>query len=288
MVRKTTQLRGLLKKGTVVAPGAFNAITAKLIERTGFEAVYISGAGIINGLTGFPDIGLLTMTEVVTQARYIADAVEIPAIADADTGYGEALNVVRTVREFERAGVAGIHIEDQVSPKRCGHLSGKQLIPVETMTQKLRAAVEAKTDPDFLIIARTDARGVTGFEDAVERAKRYIDAGADAIFPEALETEEDFATFVEAVPDVPLLANMTEFGKSPYLTVEQFASMGYRIVIFPMTAFRVAMKAVEEMLIELQKSGTQAGLLNRMQTRQELYELIHYSDYEQLDRRVAR
>jgi methylisocitrate lyase len=285
---KTKHLRDLLKKGTVVAPGAFNAITAKLIERAGFEVIYISGAGIVNGLTGFPDIGLLTMTEVVAQARYIADAVEVPVIADADTGYGEALNVIRTVQEFERAGIAGIHIEDQISPKRCGHLPGKQLISVEAMVEKLRAAVEARADPDFLIIARTDARGVTGVEDAVERAKRYVDAGADMIFPEALETAEEFTMFAESVRDVPLLANMTEFGKSPYLTVEAFASMGYRMVIFPMTAFRVAMKAIEEMLVELREKGTQTGFLNRMQTRRELYKLIRYNDYEQLDQHLAR
>jgi methylisocitrate lyase len=283
MISRTTQLRQRLAQGTVVLPGAFNAITAMLVEQAGFEAVYISGAGLANSV-GFPDVGLLTLTEVAQWARYIADAVSIPAICDADTGFGEAVNVGRAVREFERAGVAGIHIEDQEFPKKCGHLSGKRLMDTEAMVEKIQAAVAARPDPDFLLIARTDARGVTGMSDAIARAQRYVEAGADAIFPEAMESAEEFALFAREVAPafavksaIPLLlANMTEFGKSPYLTVQQFAEMGYRLVIFPMTNFRVMLKAVQDALRQLKQEGTQQGFLDRMMTRKELYELLKY------------
>lgn len=283
---KTRRLRDLMAAGTVVAPGAFNAVTAMAAERIGFEAVYISGAGLADGVAGFPDIGLLTLTEVVQQARYIADAVAVPAICDADTGFGEVVNVRRTVREFEQAGIAGIHLEDQESPKRCGHLAGKRLIEPAEMARKIAAAVEARRDPDFLLIARTDARSVSGLEDAIARAQLYLQAGADVIFPESLESAEEFARFAREVP-VPLLANMTEFGRTPLLTVEEFAAMGYRLVIFPMTAFRVMMRAVIDALTELKRSGTQRDLLPRMQTRRELYDLLRYADYERLDRAIA-
>jgi methylisocitrate lyase len=238
-------------------------------------------------MTGYPDIGLLSMTEVVQFAGYIAEAVEIPAICDADTGYGEALQVIRTVQQFEKAGIAGIHLEDQLSPKRCGHLEGKQLIPIEDMQAKIAAALTARQNPDFLIIARVDARGVTGFEDAVQRAKAYVAAGAEMIFPEALQSEEEFAAFANAV-DCPLLANMTEFGKSPYLSAADFEALGYKIVIFPMTAFRVMMKAVQDLLTTLKRTGTQEGFLDRMQTRQELYELIDYPAYHALDKQFSK
>jgi methylisocitrate lyase len=283
---RTRRLRELMAAGTVVAPGAFNAVTAMAAERIGFEAVYISGAGLADGVAGFPDIGLLTLTEVVQQARYIADAVAVPAICDADTGFGEVVNVRRTVREFEQAGIAGIHLEDQESPKRCGHLAGKRLIEPAEMARKIAAAVEARRDPDFLLIARTDARSVSGLEDAIARAQLYLQAGADVIFPESLESAEEFARFAREVP-VPLLANMTEFGRTPLLTVEEFAAMGYRLVIFPMTAFRVMMRAVIDALTELKRSGTQRDLLPRMQTRRELYDLLRYADYERLDRAIA-
>ncbi|MCS6862475.1 MAG: isocitrate lyase/phosphoenolpyruvate mutase family protein, partial [Abditibacteriales bacterium] len=212
-----------------------------------------------------------------------ADAVSIPAVCDADTGFGEAVNVGRAVREFERAGVAGIHIEDQEFPKKCGHLSGKRLIATEAMVEKIQAALAARTDPDFLLIARTDARGVTGMSDAIARAQRYVEAGADAVFPEALHSAEEFALFVQEVAPAfstqraPLfLANMTEFGKSPYLTVQQFAEMGYRLVIFPLTNFRVMLKAVQDALQQLKRAGTQQGFLDKMMTRKELYELLRY------------
>jgi methylisocitrate lyase len=283
---KARRLRELIQGGTVVAPGAFNAVSAMAAERIGFEAVYVSGAGLADGVAGFPDIGLLTLTEVVQQARYIADAVSVPAICDADTGFGEVLNVRRTVREFEAAGIAGIHIEDQESPKRCGHLSGKRLIPPEEMARKIAAAADARRDPDFLLIARVDSRSVNGLEDAIARAQLYLKAGADVIFPESLESAEEFARFAREVP-APLLANMTEFGRTPLLTVDEFAAMGYRLVIFPMTAFRVMMRAVIDALTELRRSGTQRDLLARMQTRRELYDLLRYADYERLDRAIA-
>jgi len=273
---KSAIFRQLLKKGVVVMPGAFNAATALLIEKVGFDAVYISGAGLSNGMAGVPDIGLLTMTEVVQQAGYIASAVNIPAIADADTGFGDLPNIARTVRAFESVDVAGIHIEDQEFPKRCGHLPGKKVIPAQDMEEKIRIACDARENPDFLIIVRTDSRAINGLEDAIERANRYIRAGADVIFPEALESKREFEIFAKKVKSIPLMANMTEFGKTTYISVREFEEMGYSIVIFPLTAFRVAMKAMEEALTELKKSGTQKGFIDRMQTREELYKLLKY------------
>ena len=267
-------------------PGVFNAPVAMLAERTGFEALYISGAGLINGTAGFPDIGLLGMEEVVREAGYIARAVEIPAICDADTGFGEALQVMRTVQAFERAGLAGIHLEDQQAPKRCGHLEGKTLISTEEMQRKLAAAAAARENPDFALIARCDARAVEGFDAAVERGRRYLDSGADAIFIEALETEEEFGRYADLVQGT-LLANMTEFGKTPDLTAQQFGDLGYRMVIFPMTAFRVMMKAVEGVLGELKERGTPSALKDRMQTRRELYDLLRYDEYLKTDADLA-
>ena len=278
--------RERLKQGTVVMPGVFNAITAKLAQEAGSDALYLSGAGVTNSLTGYPDIALLTLTEMAQQARYVARAVSVPVIADADTGYGEILNVARAVEEFEHAGLAGIHLEDQVAPKRCGHLDGKQVISASDMEKKIKAAVRARADSDFFLIARTDSRSIHGLQDAIDRANRYLDAGADAIFPESLQGAEEFATFAEKV-HAPLLANMTEFGKTPLITVAEFAAMGYAMVIFPMTAFRVMMKSARETYTELKQNGTQRALLDRMQTRQELYELIRYSDYEEFDRQIA-
>ena len=267
-------------------PGVFNAPVAMLAERTGFEALYISGAGLINGTAGYPDIGLLGMEEVVREAGYIARAVEIPAICDADTGFGEALQVMRTVQAFERAGLAGIHLEDQQAPKRCGHLEGKTLISTEEMQRKLAAAAAARENPDFALIARCDARAVEGFDAAVERGRRYLESGADAIFIEALETEEEFGRYADLVQG-PLLANMTEFGKTPDLTAQQFGDLGYRMVIFPMTAFRVMMKAVEGVLAELKERGTPSALKDRMQTRRELYDLLRYDEYLKTDADLA-
>jgi len=276
-------LRRQIAAGTVVLPGVFNAITARLVESVGFSAAYVSGAGVTNALTALPDVGLLTLTEMADACRHITAAVSIPCIGDADTGYGEALNVARAVRELERAGLAGMHLEDQVSPKRCGHLGGKQVIPPEEMARKVRAAAKARTDRSFLLIARTDARAVEGFEAAIRRADIYLDAGADAVFPEALESPREFAEFPRRVR-APLLANMTEFGRSPLLSVEDLSRLGWRMVLFPMTAFRVMMKAAREALQELRATGTQQGFLDRMQTRAELYELVRYAEHEAFDR----
>ena len=280
------KFRERLEKGMVVLPGVFNAITAQLAQQAGFDALYLSGAGVTNSLTGFPDIALLTLTEMAQQARYVARSVALPIIADADTGYGEILNVARAVEEMEHAGLAGIHLEDQVAPKRCGHLDGKAVIPPAEMAKKIRASVRARTNADFYLIARTDSRSIYGLPDAIDRAKRYLDAGADAIFPESLQSQAEFAEFAEKVK-APLLANMTEFGKTPYITAETFAQMGYAMVIFPMTAFRVMMKAAETVYAELKATGTQAALLDTMQTRQELYQLIGYADYDRFDRQIA-
>jgi methylisocitrate lyase len=284
---KAAQIRRLMKNGVVVLPGAFNAAVALLAERCGFQAVYISGAGLTNGVAGLPDVGLLSLNEVATQASYIARSVKIPAVVDGETGFGGPLNVIRAVEAFEQAGLAGAHFEDQVMPKRCGHLSGKQLISSEAMAEKIRAAVQARTDPDFLIIARTDARGVTGLKDAIFRAQCYLEAGADVIFPEALESAKEFEEFAKRVK-APLMANMTEFGRTPYLSVKEFGEIGYRMVLFPMTAFRVAMKSVEQAFFELKSTGTQKGLLGRMQTRQELYDLVGYNAYEELGRKLSK
>src|ERR1700722_5711235 len=234
------KMRAAWATGPFALPGVFSPLVARLAERIGFNAVYLSGGALSAG-NGVPDIGLLTLTEFVTQAQLIVQSTNLPLLCDADTGFGEALNVERTVKLFESAGVAGIHLEDQQMPKRCGHLSGKTLVEAEQMAAKIRAAVAARRDPDFVVIARTDARGVHGFEDAVKRAQLYLDAGADGIFPEALETAEEFARFAKAVP-CPLLANMTEFGRSPNLSVKQLGDLGYQMILFPLTAFRVAMR----------------------------------------------
>jgi methylisocitrate lyase len=276
-------LRDAWAAGPVVLPGVFNPLVARMAERIGYRAVYLSGGALSAG-SGVPDIGLLTLTEFVQHAQLTAQATTLPVICDADTGFGESLNVERTVRLFEQAGVAGIHLEDQQMPKRCGHLSGKSLVEPEVMAAKIRAAVAARRDPDFVILARTDARGVSGFDDAVRRAKLYLNAGADGIFPEAMESADEFARFAKEVPTT-LLANMTEFGKSPLLDVPTLGAMGYRLLLFPLTAFRVAMKAAEDTLAELFRAGTQRSVVPRMQTRADLYDLLGYTGYEDRDRR---
>jgi methylisocitrate lyase len=274
--------REALKTPPLVIPGVFSALTARLAERTGFRAVYQSGAALSAGFA-LPDVGLVTQTEFAEQGRYLADAVSIPVISDADTGFGEALAVERTVSLFESSGLAGLHLEDQELPKRCGHLSGKSLVSRDEMVSKLKAAVAARRDPGFVIIARTDARASEGIDSAIERAQAYVEAGADMIFPEALETPEEFGRFARAIR-VPLIANMTEFGKSPLLSAEELAKLGYAAVLFPVTTLRVAMKAVEAALKQLASEGTQKGFLDRMQTRAELYDLLDYSGFEERDR----
>jgi methylisocitrate lyase len=254
-----------------------------MIEEMGFEATYLSGAAFSAGELALPDIGLFTLSELAEQTARLARSVSIPLIVDADTGFGEPVNVERTVVELEAAGAAAIQLEDQRLPKRCGHLSGKSLVPVEEMCAKLRAAVSARRDPDLVIIARTDARGVDDFQAAVSRARRYVQAGADWIFPEALVDAAEFAEFAREM-DVPLVANMTEFGKSPLLSLDELAEMGYAAVLFPVTLLRVAMKGVEAALGMLAADGTQRELLDLMQSRQDLYDLLRYSDYEARDR----
>src|SRR4051812_46753961 len=268
------RLREAWSAETIALPGVFCPLVAKMAERLGFRAVYLSGAALSASL-GVPDIGLVTATEFADEARRVAAATALPLLCDADTGFGEALNVERTVRLFEAAGAAGLHLEDQQMPKRCGHLSGKALVDAEAMAAKVRAAVAARRDPDFVVVARTDARGVNGFDDAVRRARLYVAAGADAIFPEALESADEFAAFAKAVP-APLLANMTEFGKSPNLDFETLAALGYRMVLYPVTALRAALAAARETLADLRRHGHQRGSIPRMLTRADLYELLGY------------
>lgn len=279
-------LRQMMSEDIVVMPGVFNGISAVSAYKAGARALYISGAGITNASLGVPDIALATLTEFAQQAAHVTQVAPLPVISDADTGFGESLNVMRTVIEMERAGLAGIHLEDQVNPKRCGHLDGKSCISAQDMARKVRAAVDSKRDSSFLIIARTDARSVEGLEASIERAKAYVDAGADAVFPEGLTSENEFEAFRSAV-DAPLLANMTEFGKTPLIPAARFREMGYQMVIFPMTAFRMMLKALDECYDEIVSTGSQLDLIDRMRTRKELYERIDYADYESKDQAWA-
>jgi methylisocitrate lyase len=276
-------LRDAWNASPIAVPGVFNALVARIAERLGFRAVYLSGAAL-SASTALPDVGLLTLTEFVEAARAITSATRLPLLCDADTGFGEALNVERTVRLFESAGVAGIHLEDQQLPKRCGHLSGKHLVTAEEMAAKVRAASAARRDPDFVVIARTDARGVSGFDEAVRRARLYVEAGADAIFPEALESKDEFAAFARVLAPVPLLANMTEFGRSPNLDFAELAALGYRMALYPVTALRAALRAAETVLADILAKGHQRDQLGQMLTRAELYELLDYAGYEERDR----
>jgi methylisocitrate lyase len=276
------RFRKALAERCTPIPGVFNALTARLAERAGFRTLYQSGAALSAGVAALPDVGLLTQTEFADQARYLTRAVTVPVISDADTGFGEPLAVERTVQLFEAAGLAGLHLEDQELPKRCGHLSGKTLISRDAMTAKIKAAVAARMDPGFVIIARTDARGVEGLDAALDRARACLDAGADMIFPEALESPAEFERFVREIK-APLIANMTEFGKSPLLSVRQMDGMGYRGVLFPVTLLRTAMKAVETALARLAAEGTQSGFVESMLTRAELYDLLGYADFDQRD-----
>lgn len=278
-----SELRTLAGQGTIQVPGAPNALMARLIERTGFPAAYLSGAAFSAGVLALPDVGLFTLSELVQQTTWITRAVSIPLIVDADTGFGEALNVERTVIELEAAGAAAIQLEDQELPKRCGHLSGKSLVSMDSMCSKIRAAAAARGDDDTVILARSDARASEGLAAAIQRALRYVDAGADWVFPEALQNEDEFGEFSKAL-EVPLVANMTEFGKSPLLSVQQLETLGYAAILYPVTLLRVAMKAAEAALGILAEEGTQASVLDLMQTRAELYDLLDYEDFEERDR----
>ena len=272
---RSAQLRRLMSEGVVMLPGAFNALSARVIEREGFGAMYVSGAVLANSVGGVPDVGLMTLTESRDHIAHMANVTSIPMIADADTGYGGPENAARTVRVLEEAGVSGIHLEDQEFPKRCGHLEGKRLVPTDEFCEKIAAASAAKASPDFLLLARTDARAVEGYDAAVERAHAYLRAGAEGVFPEALESREEFARFAKDV-DTILLANMTEFGKTPILTADEFAAMGYDMVIYPVTLQRCAMKATQEALRTLKSERSQRSFIGRMQSRAELYELFGY------------
>ncbi len=268
----------------LVVPGAADALTARVIEQAGFEAVYATGAGFANAALGVPDVGLPSMSEVVQHAQRLSDAISVPLIVDADTGYGNAVNVVRTVRELERAGAAAIQIEDQVSPKRCGHFQGMDVVSVGEMVSKIEAAVFARREA--LVIARTDARAVEGFHSAIARARRYAEAGADVIFVEAPRTIEELRELPKAI-DTPLLANMVEGGKTPLLGAAELEELGFRIALFANTALRVALLAVQEAMAELRRDGTPAALLDRMLSWEERQRLVGLAEYEALERRFA-
>jgi len=280
--QKRRTLRDMLAAEEILQfPGAFNPLSARLIEEKGFPGVYISGAVLANDL-GLPDIGLTTLTEVAQRAGQIARMTELPCLVDADTGFGEPMNVARTIQELENAGLAGCHIEDQFNPKRCGHLDGKNVVDIDTAAKRIRAAADARRDPDFLIMARTDIRAVEGVEAAKERAQALVEAGADAIFPEAMATLEEFQAIRDAV-DVPILANMTEFGKSELFTVDQLQDVGVNMVIYPVTLLRIAMGAAERTLETIKASGTQQAQVENMLTRARLYELVDYEAYNHFD-----
>ena len=284
------RLRELLNSGqTVVAPGAFDPLAARLVEEAGFAAVYMTGFGTSAALLGRPDVGLLTMTEMADSAGRIAACVDIPLIADADTGYGNPLNVIRTVGAYEAAGVAGLHIEDQVAPKKCGHMEGKQVIGADEMAQKVRAAVDARTDPDFVIIARTDARAVEGLDSALDRARRYRDAGADVLFIEALVSEAEIEAAAAAFPDVPLLFNWAEGGKTPPVSLDRLTELGYRIVIFPIGTLLAATAAMRRILREIAAAGTPASLLGELPTFGEFTDFIGLPEVRGIEQRyIAR
>jgi methylisocitrate lyase len=280
--QKRIRFRELLASGTIAQfPGAFNPLSARLIEEMGFAGVYISGAVLANDL-GLPDIGLTTLTEVATRAGQIARMTDLPAIVDADTGFGEPMNVARTVQEIENAGLAGLHIEDQFNPKRCGHLDGNNVVDLDTATKRIRAAADARRDPNFLIMARTDIRATEGLQAAQNRARALVEAGADAIFPEAMATLEEFRAIRDAV-DVPILANMTEFGKSDLFTVDQLQRVGVNMVIYPVTLLRSAMGAAERTLESIKADGTQEAQVGTMLTRARLYDLVDYEAYNRFD-----
>jgi 2,3-dimethylmalate lyase len=278
-------LRQLLAgKEPILAPGAYDALTARIIEQAGFPAVYMTGFGASASLLGRPDVGLLTMTQMVDNARRISQAIDVPLISDADTGYGNPLNVIRTVQEYERAGVAAIHIEDQIMPKKCGHMENKQVIASAEMEEKIRAATEARTSPDFLIIARTDARAVEGLDSALRRARAYRQAGADILFVEAPQNEDEVAQVARAFPDVPLLFNWAEGGKTPPLPLARIQELGYRIVIFPIGALMAAANAVRALAAEIRANGTPSRL---PMTFKEFNDLIGLPEIQKIEQRFS-
>ena len=284
-VEKRAAFREELATGRLLQfPGAHAPLVSLIIEEQGFDGVYISGAALSADL-GLPDIGLTTLTEVSQRGRQIARVTDLPALIDIDTGFGEPMSAARSVLEFEELGLAGCHLEDQVNPKRCGHLDNKTIVSVSEMTMKIRAASDAKKDENFLLMARTDARAPEGLEAAIDRCKAYVDAGADGIFPEALQGWEEYEKVREEI-DVPLLANLTEFGKTPLLTKEELENLGYNIASYPVTSLRLSMKAVEDGFSIIKQQGTQREIVDRMQTRSRLYEVIHYEDYDKFDNEI--
>ena len=283
--QKREDLVAKLKTGNLLRfPGAYNALVAKLIEEIGYDGVYVSGGVMANDL-GMPDIGLTTLHDVSTKSHQIARVTNLPTIIDIDTGFGEAMNVSRTIETIEGLGISGCHIEDQMNPKRCGHLDNKDLVSTEEMVKKIKAAVKARKDNNFQIIARTDANAVEGLEKTIARAQAYVDAGADVVFPEALKDEKEFEEFRKKIK-VYLLSNMTEFGKSKLLTKEQLENLGYNIIIYPVTTQRLALKNVEDGLKQIFEEGHQKNVIDKMQTRKRLYELVEYEKYNSLDEKI--
>jgi 2-methylisocitrate lyase-like PEP mutase family enzyme len=277
-------LKQLLQRNQLlVAPGCFDGLSARLVEEAGFEAAYLSGGAVARSM-GIPDIGLVTMSESIERAVQVVAAIKIPIIADADTGYGNAVNLVRSVREFERAGVAAIHIEDQITPKRCGHLDGKEVIPLSEMEMKLAAALKSRIDPDFCIIARTDARGVNGFDDAIERARVFARVGVDAIFVEAPQSEEELAEIPRRIPDVPLLVNVFKGGKTPMLPMQRLEQMGYRIAIYPSETQRAAIHAMRTTLATLKREGTTESIDTMLTTFKERDRVVALDDWQKIER----
>jgi len=268
----------------LMMPGAHSPYVARMVEEIGFDGIYISG-GALSAELALPDIGLTSLSEVTQRGRQIARVTDLPALIDVDTGFGEALNAARTIQEVEELGLAGCHLEDQINIKRCGHLDNKILVETDNMVQKIAAAASARRDPNFMIMARTDAKGVEGLDAAIERAKAYVDAGADAIFPEALIEPEEYERFRQAI-DVPLLANMTEFGKTRLYEKKELEDFGFNIAIYPVTSFRLANKAVEDNYRQLMEDGTNARIVDNMQTRKRLYEVLHYEDYNEFDQNL--
>jgi 2-methylisocitrate lyase-like PEP mutase family enzyme len=282
------RLRDLLsRQPPVLAPGAYDALSARLVEAAGFPAVYMTGFGVAGSLLGRPDVGLATMTEMVDAARRIVSAVGVPVIADADTGYGNALNVIRTVREYERAGVAGIHLEDQVAPKRCGHFAGKQVVSAETMVDRIRAAVAARTDPDFVLIARTDVRAVEGVDAAIERGRRYREAGADVLFIEALQSEREIEKVAGALRDMPLLFNWAEGGRTPPTELDRLRELGFSIVIFPLTALLAATRAIQGVLAQVRADGAPARAVAGLPGLAEFTGLVGMDEVEEIGERFG-
>jgi 2-methylisocitrate lyase-like PEP mutase family enzyme len=277
-------LKQLLKRNKLlVAPGCFDGLSARLVEEAGFEAAYLSGGAVARSM-GIPDIGLVTMSEVIERAAQVVSAVRIPVIADADTGYGNAVNLVRTVREFERTGAAAIHIEDQITPKRCGHLDGKEVIPLAEMEKKLAAALASRTDPDFCVIARTDARGVHGFDDAIQRGRAFAKLGVDAVFVEAPQSEAELEEIPRALPDVPLLVNVFKGGKTPMLPVDRLQQMGYRIAIYPSETQRAGIYAMRVALGLLKREGTTEAMDAALTTFRERDQIVGLDDWQRLER----